>query len=222
MAETTLVHGLPITTMNEHQHRRIRALLDTYDGDRMMVGEVFLYDVPRVARYVEGESTVVVYYTDPRRDPVETRLPPDTNIIEVLDSSGIAPEQVPIDVEPASRWGAVLGGIAIFLPYAIPAVVATLMWGFMYGTRFGLVGDLNEALGLSLPDPLSADLVLASIGAIAVNGTSAWLLAGVRHHGGRMTRPTVARCTSAGASRWVPMCSPVRMLWCFQNGPGSL
>ena len=29
-----------------------RALLDTYDGDRMLVGEVFLFDVPRVARYV--------------------------------------------------------------------------------------------------------------------------------------------------------------------------
>jgi alpha-glucosidase len=29
-----------------------RALLDGYDGDRMMVGEVFLFDVPRIARYV--------------------------------------------------------------------------------------------------------------------------------------------------------------------------
>jgi alpha-glucosidase len=29
-----------------------RRLLDSYDGDRMMVGEVFLYDVPRVAAYV--------------------------------------------------------------------------------------------------------------------------------------------------------------------------
>jgi alpha-glucosidase len=29
-----------------------RRLLDSYDGDRMLVGEVFLYDVPRVARYV--------------------------------------------------------------------------------------------------------------------------------------------------------------------------
>ncbi len=29
-----------------------RALLDTYDGDRMLVGEVFLFDVSRVARYV--------------------------------------------------------------------------------------------------------------------------------------------------------------------------
>ncbi|MGW0302417.1 carbohydrate ABC transporter permease, partial [Streptomyces anthocyanicus] len=56
--------------------------------------------------------------------------------------------------------------ISIFLPYAVPAVVATLMWGFMYGTRFGLVGDINGALGVSLPDPLSPDLVLASIGNI--------------------------------------------------------
>ncbi|MFC6063010.1 carbohydrate ABC transporter permease [Streptomyces ochraceiscleroticus] len=56
--------------------------------------------------------------------------------------------------------------IAVFLPYAVPAVVATLMWGFMYGTRFGLVGDINDAFGAKLPDPLSPDLLLASIGNI--------------------------------------------------------
>ncbi|WP_221353762.1 carbohydrate ABC transporter permease [Streptomyces beigongshangae] len=56
--------------------------------------------------------------------------------------------------------------IAIFLPYAVPAVVATLMWGFMYGTKYGLVGDINDAFGVTLPDPLSSDLVLASIGNI--------------------------------------------------------
>ncbi|MFJ7149147.1 carbohydrate ABC transporter permease [Streptomyces sp. NPDC100445] len=56
--------------------------------------------------------------------------------------------------------------IAIFLPYAVPAVVATLMWGFLYGTRFGLVGDIDDALGVTLPDPLSPHLVLASIGNI--------------------------------------------------------
>jgi alpha-glucosidase len=33
-----------------------RTLLDTYPGDRMMVGEVFLYDVPRVARYVGDDK----------------------------------------------------------------------------------------------------------------------------------------------------------------------
>ncbi|MFF1697864.1 carbohydrate ABC transporter permease [Streptomyces sp. NPDC058257] len=56
--------------------------------------------------------------------------------------------------------------ISVFLPYAVPAVVASLMWGFMYGTRFGLVGDINDVLGVSLPDPLSPSLVLASIGNI--------------------------------------------------------
>jgi multiple sugar transport system permease protein len=56
--------------------------------------------------------------------------------------------------------------IGIFLPYAVPAVVATLMWGFMYGTRFGLVANINDFFGISLPDPLSNSWVLASIGNI--------------------------------------------------------
>ncbi|HYN97738.1 MAG TPA: sugar ABC transporter permease [Pilimelia sp.] len=56
--------------------------------------------------------------------------------------------------------------LAIFLPYAVPAVVATLMWGFMYGTRFGLVANINDAFGVQLPDLLSPALVLASIGNI--------------------------------------------------------
>jgi Co/Zn/Cd efflux system component len=40
-------------------------------------------------------------------------------------------------------------------------------------------------------DPVAPDvlpLVLVSLGAIAVNGTSAWLLARVRHHGGSLSR----------------------------------
>jgi multiple sugar transport system permease protein len=52
------------------------------------------------------------------------------------------------------------------MPYAVPAVVATLMWGFMYGTRFGLVGNLQDALGVTLPAPLSPDYVLVAIGNI--------------------------------------------------------
>ncbi|MEV8360366.1 sugar ABC transporter permease [Microbacterium sp. NPDC076895] len=56
--------------------------------------------------------------------------------------------------------------ISIFLPYAVPAVVASLMWGFMYGTRFGLVGNINSALGIKIPDPLAPELILASIGNI--------------------------------------------------------
>ena len=73
---------------------------------------------------------------------------------------------VALAVDSGRLYGTSFFRISIFLPYAVPAVVATLMWGFMYGTRFGLVGNLNDALGISLPNPLSPDLVLASIGNI--------------------------------------------------------
>jgi multiple sugar transport system permease protein len=63
------------------------------------------------------------------------------------------------------RW-APLYRLSIFLPYAVPAVVASLMWGFMYGSQFGLVARLSSLLGVHLPDPLSSSWVLASIGNI--------------------------------------------------------
>ncbi|WP_069885622.1 carbohydrate ABC transporter permease [Streptomyces luteocolor] len=69
-------------------------------------------------------------------------------------------------IDSGRLYGTAFFRVAIFLPYAVPAVVASLMWGFMYGTRFGLVGNINEAFGVTLPDPLSPSLVLASIGNI--------------------------------------------------------
>jgi multiple sugar transport system permease protein len=52
--------------------------------------------------------------------------------------------------------------LVIFLPYAVPGVVAVLMWGYMYGTNFGLAADLNDLLGTSIT-PLSESWMLASI-----------------------------------------------------------
>ncbi|MEU8763254.1 sugar ABC transporter permease [Streptomyces sp. NPDC048659] len=69
-------------------------------------------------------------------------------------------------IDSGRLYGKTFFRVSIFLPYAVPAVVASLIWGFMYGDQFGLVGSLNEALGVSLPDPLSPALVLASIGNI--------------------------------------------------------
>ncbi|GLY34335.1 sugar ABC transporter permease [Amycolatopsis sp. NBRC 101858] len=54
--------------------------------------------------------------------------------------------------------------IVIFLPYAVPAVVATLMWGFIYGDHFGLAADLNHLLGTDAVQPLSQNWLLTSIG----------------------------------------------------------
>ncbi|MFF7445620.1 MULTISPECIES: ABC transporter permease subunit [unclassified Streptomyces] len=73
---------------------------------------------------------------------------------------------VALALDSGRLYGKSFFRITIFLPYAVPAVVATLMWGFMYGTKYGLVGDINEAFGTSLPDLLSPDWVLASIGNI--------------------------------------------------------
>ena len=73
---------------------------------------------------------------------------------------------VALAIDSGRLYGKSFFRVSIFLPYAVPAVVATLMWGFMYGSRFGLIGNLNDALGVSLPDPLSPSLILASIGNI--------------------------------------------------------
>ena len=55
--------------------------------------------------------------------------------------------------------------ISTFLPYAVPAVVSTMIWGFVYGAKYGLVGSLNDWLGTNL-DVLSPNVLLAAIGNI--------------------------------------------------------
>jgi multiple sugar transport system permease protein len=53
--------------------------------------------------------------------------------------------------------------IVLFLPYAVPSVVATLMWGYMYGTNFGLAADLNDLFGTDAIRPLSLGWALPSL-----------------------------------------------------------
>lgn len=55
--------------------------------------------------------------------------------------------------------------ITTFLPYAVPAVVAALMWGFIYGAKYGMVGSLNSWLGTHI-DVLQPSVLLAAIGNI--------------------------------------------------------
>jgi multiple sugar transport system permease protein len=61
------------------------------------------------------------------------------------------------------RWKG-LFRIGIFIPYAVPAVVASLMWGYLYGPEFGLVHQVGRALGVGLPDLLDPSWILASVG----------------------------------------------------------
>lgn len=69
-------------------------------------------------------------------------------------------------IDSGRLYGKAFFRVSIFLPYAVPAVVASLIWGFMYGNQFGLVGNIDDALDVALPDPLSPSLALASIGNI--------------------------------------------------------
>ncbi|GAA0468105.1 ABC transporter permease [Paractinoplanes deccanensis] len=73
---------------------------------------------------------------------------------------------VALAIDSGRLYGKAFFRVSIFLPYAVPAVVATLMWGFIYGDQFGLVGNINETFNVSLPNPLSPHLALASIGNI--------------------------------------------------------
>jgi len=70
-------------------------------------------------------------------------------------------------IDSARLYFSALFRIALFLPYAVPSVVAALMWGFMYGTNFGLVGNINSFFNIKIPDPLSGNYVLAAMGNIS-------------------------------------------------------
>ncbi|WP_448721214.1 carbohydrate ABC transporter permease [Microbacterium natoriense] len=69
-------------------------------------------------------------------------------------------------IDSARLYASGLFRMVIFLPYAVPAVVAVLIWGFMYGSNFGLAADLNDLLGADVIRPFSASWILASIGNI--------------------------------------------------------
>ncbi|MDK1344727.1 sugar ABC transporter permease [Streptomyces sp. 378] len=53
--------------------------------------------------------------------------------------------------------------LGIFVPYAVPSVVATLMWGYLYGPDFGPFAQLGRGLGLPVPDFLSDGWMLGSL-----------------------------------------------------------
>ena len=53
--------------------------------------------------------------------------------------------------------------LLIFMPYAVPAVVATLMWGYLYGPDFGPIAQISRAVGMGTPEFLSPENILGSM-----------------------------------------------------------
>nr|WP_062341131.1 sugar ABC transporter permease [Herbidospora sakaeratensis] len=58
--------------------------------------------------------------------------------------------------------------LTFFLPYAIPVVVATLIWGFFYQPKFSPIAAAFEAFGISAPNLLEGAPLLGSIANVAV------------------------------------------------------
>jgi multiple sugar transport system permease protein len=58
--------------------------------------------------------------------------------------------------------------IGIFIPFAVPTVVAALMWGYIYGPQFGLVGDVARVLHIPAPNLLSAFGIMPALANIVV------------------------------------------------------
>ena len=87
----------------------------------------------------EGSTKVEVHYTDDDRSAASTRLPPDTNVVEVLDSVGLAADAVPIEVNQASRWGAIIGTLTFLLPTLL--IVGLLFFMMRQGQ-----GSNNQAM----------------------------------------------------------------------------
>jgi multiple sugar transport system permease protein len=56
--------------------------------------------------------------------------------------------------------------LGIFVPYAVPSVVAALMWGYLYGPDFGPLAQLGDRLGFTAPNALSDALMLPALGNI--------------------------------------------------------
>ncbi|WP_037679659.1 carbohydrate ABC transporter permease [Streptomyces griseus] len=53
--------------------------------------------------------------------------------------------------------------LGIFVPYAVPSVVAALMWGYLYGPDFGPFAQLSRMLDLPAPHFLSEGWMLGSL-----------------------------------------------------------
>jgi multiple sugar transport system permease protein len=107
------------------------------------------------------------------------------------------------------RWAAFYR-LSIFLPYAVPAVVASLMWGFMYGSQFGLVARLRSVFGAWVPDPLSGSWVLAAIGNVVtwefVGYNMLILYSALRAVPGELYEAaSIDGATSVGIVRWIKL-----------------
>jgi multiple sugar transport system permease protein len=66
-------------------------------------------------------------------------------------------------LDSGAAWFTSVFRLGFFLSYAVPAVVATLIWGYLYGPTFGPFSQIADYLGLPAPAFLSDAWMLPSI-----------------------------------------------------------
>lgn len=57
--------------------------------------------------------------------------------------------------------------LGFFLPFAVPSVVAALIWGYLYGQSFGPIAQIARAFNLPLPQFLTPSGIIPAIANIA-------------------------------------------------------
>jgi len=66
-------------------------------------------------------------------------------------------------LDSGAAWFTTVFRLGFFIPYAVPAVVATLIWGYLYGPTFGPFSQIAGYLNLPSPAFLSEGWMLPSI-----------------------------------------------------------
>ncbi len=66
-------------------------------------------------------------------------------------------------IDSGKLRGAKVYRIIAFLPYAVPAVVSSVIWGYLYGPNFGLEAQLSQFLPIPKINFLSSTLALPSL-----------------------------------------------------------
>ena len=66
-------------------------------------------------------------------------------------------------IDSGRMRGSRFSRLAIFVPFAVPGVVATMMWGYLYGDDFGPIAQTIRNVGLPAPNLLSEEFMLPSM-----------------------------------------------------------
>lgn len=69
-------------------------------------------------------------------------------------------------IDSGTVWARSLFRIGLFIPYAVPGVIAALIWGYLYGPTYGPISQLFQSVGMAPPNFMDASLMLPGIGNI--------------------------------------------------------